>query len=341
MQIKSVLFFIWIIQSSLNAFSLKDKILEKGKPGDYMITEQGGTLALLMVRFLSQDYLILEAVDIPKMDYKHTSWKEWISQGALGHTAWVSYMLDLKQDRLLEIYSHSQGSWLYADDPHNFLSKLLALPLYETPEFKRKRIGPPPGEGEIDRRSFWYPSVIFEGTEKDKPPITTWSSCWPQDDSIISNCDVMVYFSDTTFPYWMEIQSPHYRAAIKTVDAGANLLSPKPIILQQSPLFIGPGHWQGSSFELEIYCPPYYSPLQLVAIEFPEREKNGSLRKFLLVEEIQKAEETTALLALDYNWLQHHLVPKKKYRLALISKNFPEVMIYSEQIFELGEKPFP
>ena len=222
-----VLLFTILLTTALNAFSLKDKIV-KGSPGDYVVTEQMGTYTILLIRSLSDRHLLLEEIDAPKLnlDPAPLSWKEWISQGAPGHTAWISYLIDLEKNKLLESYSYSRGAFLYVEDPNHFLARLMTLSLEKTPPDKRKRIGPPPN-GEEDHRALWMPTVTFEGKKMEKPSITVWTARWPSDNSIIANCEIELYFSGFAFPYWIEIKSPHYKASIRSLDSGRGMTSPK------------------------------------------------------------------------------------------------------------------
>lgn len=212
----------------LHGFSLKEKIC-KGAPGEYVVTQQGGTYTVLLIRSLAEERLVLEEIDAPEvnLDEEKTAWKSWVEKGAPGHTAWVSYLIDLKQDKLIKGYSHTQEAWLYIDDPNHFLPRLLALGLEKTPAADRKKIGPPPAPEEADHRSLWMPSIIYEGKKVAKPEVTAWRSRWPADNSILAGCLVEIYFSHFTFPYWIEVKSPHYKASIRTIDSGKEMVSPK------------------------------------------------------------------------------------------------------------------
>jgi hypothetical protein len=227
------LFLVWIIAltSFLNGFSLKDKMV-KGAPGEFVVTQQGGTYTVLLIRSLSEEAMVLEEIDAPtvNLEVDKVVWKSWVAAGAPGHTAWISYVIDLKQDKLLKGYSHTREAWLYIDDPNHFLTKLLSLPLEKTPQSQRKKIGPPPPAEEADNRSLWMPSVIFEGKKIAKSEVSAWRCRWPADSSVIAGCEVEIYFSQFTFPYWIEIRSPHYKASIKTVDSGKEMVSPKSLL---------------------------------------------------------------------------------------------------------------
>ena len=229
---QKLLFIIFILLFSLTeGFSLKDKITG-GKVGDYVVTEQGGTASVLLIRSLTGAHLILEEIAVPTLLYSASdgSWKAWVAKGAPGHTVWVTYLIDLKTNQLRACYSYSEGAWLSTQDPYHFLPRLLSLPLQQTPQQKRKRVGPPPSDGEEDRRSIWSPPVVIEGQKGDKSAITAWNTKWPEDTSLISECEIEVYFSSPTFPIWIEVRHPHYKASLRAIDAGERMISPKPII---------------------------------------------------------------------------------------------------------------
>jgi hypothetical protein len=318
-----------LITTFLNAFSLKDKII-KGNPGDYVVTEQMGTYTILLIRTLSDHHLLLEEIDIPKLnlDPEPASWKEWISQEAPGHTAWVSYLIDLKKNKLLESYSHSRAAWLYAEDPNNFLSRLMTLSLGKTPLDKRKRIGPPPN-AEEDHRALWMPSVIFEGKKKEKPSIDAWSTRWPSDNSIIAGCEIELYFSEFAFPYWIEIKSPHYKAAIRTIDSGRGMISPKAIVFQQSPFFIGNHQMNEGSLEFHVHCPPYYSNLRILAMDL-------SIESHPMVEIAQAVPKNgpDVTVHIPEKTLENKLQKGHHYRWVLTSIEYPSIVIYSEALFQ-------
>jgi len=326
---KRVILIVSILLTTfLNAFSLKDKLV-KGNPGDYVVTEQMGTYTILVIRSISDHHILLEEIDAPKLnlDPQPASWKEWIAQEAPGHTAWVSYLIDLEKNKLLESYSHARSAWLYAEDPNNFLSRLMTLSLEKTPEDKRKRIGPPP-MGDEDHRALWMPSVVFEGKKMDRPSITSWTTRWPSDNSVIADCEIEVYFSGFAFPYWIEIKSPHYKAAIRTIDSGREMKSPKKVVFQQSPFFIGSHEMKKGSLELHIHCPSYYSNLRVMAMDLsipshPMVEIGQGLPKTGTAITVQIPEKT----------LENKLKKGHHYRFVLISTAYPDIVVYSDALF--------
>jgi hypothetical protein len=324
-----VLIISILLTTFLNAFSLKDKLV-KGNPGDYVVTEQMGTYTILVIRSISDHHILLEEIDAPKLnlDPAPSSWKEWISNEAPGHTAWVSYLIDLEKNKLLESYSHSRSAWLYAEDPNNFLSRLMTLSLEKTPADKRKRIGPPPNDDE-DHRALWLPSVIFEGKKMEKTSITSWTTKWPSDNSIIAGCEIELYFSGFAFPYWIEIKSPHYKAAIRSIDSGREMQSPKAVVFQQSPFFIGSHHLNKGSVEFHIHCPPYHSKLRLMAMDL-------SLESHPMIEigHATPKNGSDVTLKVPEKTLENKLQKGHHYKWVLISTEYPEVVIFSDALFQ-------
>ncbi len=327
---KMVLVFALFVTSFLNAFTLKDKIT-KGSPGDYVVTEQAGTYTVLLIRSLSNRYVILEEIDAPTLnvDTNNISWKEWIREEAPGHTAWISYVIDLEKNKLLESYSHSKAAWLYAEDPNHFLPRLLTLPLEKTPLDKRKKIGPPPTGDEQDHRSLWAPSIMFEGKKVPKAEISAWSSRWPQDNSIIAGCEIEVYVSQFALPYCVEIRSPHYKAAIRAIDSGKDMHSPKALVFQQSPFFIGAPLWKKETLEFHLHCPIYFSKLQLLALDL-----TSETMPLIEISEITPSTPGELSLKLEEKMLNAHLQKGHRYRWVLIPPQFPTIVVYSDTIFE-------
>jgi hypothetical protein len=326
---KRLLLIIAILLTPLlNAFSLKDKVT-KGNRGDFVVTEQAGTYTVLIIRSVTPHHLLLEEIDVPTLNHnpETISWKEWISQEAPGHTAWISYLIDLDKNQLVESYSHSRNAWLFADDPNHFLARLLTLSLEQTPQHKRKKIGV--ATGEEDHRALWTPSVVFEGKKIEKSPITAWSARWPHDGSMIADCEIELYFSQFPFPYWIEIKSPHYKASLRTIDTGNSMSSPKPIIFQNSPFFIGGNQWKKDGFELHIHSPKYFSEFRLLAIDTSLEE-----RPFIDIIETGKTSGGEITLHISEKILEAKLQKGHRYRWVLASKEYSSMVIYSDTTFQ-------
>lgn len=211
------------------------------KPGDYVVAEQKGLIAVLIIRDIDKQLLILEEIDVPlNQQPSQLNWKEWVYQGAPGHTAWISYLIDLNKGSLLKSYSHTKESWLSLTGSFNFLPDLLNLSLSPLLPEDRKKIGPPPTDSEPDRRSLWVPPMTFEGQKVRNFPLKVFYTYWPKDDSPLTGCKIELYFSQFFFPYWIDISLPHYRFNIRILDSGQDLQSPKPLIFKSQAYFLNP-----------------------------------------------------------------------------------------------------
>jgi hypothetical protein len=208
-----------------NAMFLKDR-LSHGKPGDYIVTSQGKMVTVLMIKAVTSSSVILEEISAVQADVTVPSWKDWIAAKAPGHTSWTAYEVDLATNRIIFSYSYSQGMMLSTQDPDNFLTTLLSLPLKPVPAAKQKRVGPPPSGDEDDHRSIWKPPVVVEGKKIEKPSVEPWSAKWPDDRSPISGCEIELYLGSSPFPYWITIKTPHYKASIHAIDSGQGANSP-------------------------------------------------------------------------------------------------------------------
>ncbi len=315
--------------SLVSGFDLKEK-LASGNPGDYVVTLQSKMYTVLLIREISEMAITLEEISIPAADILDSkmSWKNWIEKKAPGHTSWSSYTIDFKTSTMLESYSYSKETWLYANDPHNFLANLLSLSLKKTPEDRRKRIGPSPNLGEDDYRKLWNPPVVFEGKTLEKAPVSVWTARWPKDGTLISDCDVELYFGDFPFPYWIEIKSPHYSVAIRSIDSGHKLQSPMPLLPKRPPEFLGQAIRTPDKFILSLRCPDNYTKLNLFVIDLTD----GS-NKPILVPSTSKRVNESLVIEIDEATLEKTLKKGHKYRWFVTPDN-------SSQIFAESAGPF-
>jgi len=315
--------------SIANAFSLKDKVV-KGEIGDYIVTEQGKIYTVLLIRTLNENSLILEEISVPETDInlEKISWKHWIESKAPGNTSWRAYEIDLKTHELIESYSYSRHAFLYTGDPNHFLAKLLSLNLKPTPEDKRRRIGPPPLEDETDHRKFWNPPVFVEGKHIKKPSLNSWIARWPNDGTILSNCEVELYFGTFPFPYWIDVKSPHYRASIQTVDSGNHLNSPMPLMPQRPPEFLGAAKWKNQNIEIQLKCPSHYQNLNVFVIDLSDES-----RAPIPIKASQIRKEQIVSLEIQEETLQAALQKGHKYHWIVVPENTSSVLAESEEVF--------
>lgn len=256
---------------SLASFQLADRILQ-GKEGDYVVTEQDKNFCLLLFKEIRKDSLLFEEICIPMHLVKKSSteWKKWLSDGAPGHTSWVQYEIDPHTLQLIEAYSFSQKGWLYLDESNHFLSQLLSLPLTQIPLEDRKKIGPSPRGDEQDRRKVWNPPMFHEGI-KSTPFSEAWKTVWPQDSSLLSSCQITLYFppiSLSTFPSWIEASNGHFSYAIKIIDSGQNIVSPlKKRIPHRYPHLLKHVQKNADEVSIPIKAPSYYQSFSLFALD--------------------------------------------------------------------------
>lgn len=315
--------------SVANALTLKDKIT-KGSVGDYIVTYQQGTYTVLMLRQLSDKYMVLEEASISEVDHNpKISWKEWIEAKAPGHASWTAYQIDLSTYKLVECYSYAQGNWLAADDSNYFLTKLLSLNLQKTPQDKQKKVGPAPSSDEVDHRAIWKPPVVVNGKASPKTPIVSWTGKWPKDETIVSGCDVEFYFGNFAFPYWIEIKTPHYMAPVRSVDSGSAISSPMPPLPQRPPAFLGPARWSNQIIILSMRCPVYYSKLNLFVIDLSD-EKQPTIP---ISAAFKRGEEEQAFFQITEQALSAKLQKGHKYRWVAVPENTANILGESEFIF--------
>ena len=139
---------------------------------------------------------------------------------------------DLEKNTLAQCYSYLEKQWLFIENSEHFVKELLNLDLLPSRDNERKRIGPPPPPGEIDRRKLWNPQFTFEGVKQKKSTYEVLRSKWPNDKTRLAGSIIEMYLDAErphfAFPYWMEVQSPHYTLKLSTIDSGTGMLSPMP-----------------------------------------------------------------------------------------------------------------
>jgi len=327
MKILAIIFAIFSLNIA-EAFSLKDKLI-KGSPGDYVVTVHAKIYTVLILRSVGEETLILEEVGATEevLQQKDFSWFSWVAAGAPGCISWTSYEIELKTNRLLECYSHAQKTWLYAEDPNQFLPKLLSLGLKMTPPDERRRIGPPPMDEETDVRGIWLPPVIQNGKSISKPQVNAWQGQWPNDDSLLSGCAVEFYIGAFPFPYWIDIKSPHYTAVIRAVDSGKGLQSPMPPMPRRPPEFTGKAVWKGQEIELSLKWPASYCGLNLYVLDLTD--SGAPIHVPCQV----SREDKTALLKVHQGTLQPVLQKGHKYQWLVVPEESNGVVTESEDIF--------
>ncbi len=302
--------------------------------GDFIVTAQENNYSLLFIRSITADTLLLEEISVPahQVDVKKIQWKEWVSNKAPGHTSWTLYEIDRKSDKLIECFSFSKNGWLFLDESEQFLTRLLSLQLNLVPNKDRKKIGPLPVSNEEDRRALWNPPLIVEGKKIAKPSFDVLKVQWPDDNSRLSCCNIELYFAnDFPFPYWLEVQSPHYAFKMRTIDSGHNLFSPMAGSMpHRAPHILSLAQKGIDRWKLSIKTPPYFQKLQLFVIDLTEESKATIPIPFIAQNGTNPEEMVLEMATVDLNKI---LQNQHRYRWVLIPEGSSEIYVESEEIF--------
>ena len=235
---KLFLIFILLISTAFANPSLREQLL-KGKPGDFIVISQGNSYSLFLLRDLNDKFLTIEeiSVDQSAIDLKKIGWKQWVENKAPGVTTWTSFVINLEKNTLTQCYSYTEKQWLFLEKSDYFFNQLLTLPLRVTKDNERKRVGPPPMPGEIDRRKLWGPKRVLEGKCTKTAQYSVLRAKWPDDKTRLAGCVIELYLDTSQpqfpFPYWLEIQSPHYTFKLNTIDSGSGICSPVPPLMNK------------------------------------------------------------------------------------------------------------
>ncbi len=215
-------------QSSLQSF------LKASKPGDYIVTRSGQLTTLIMVRSLSEKSVILEEITAPLKNAKEgLSWSKWVKNRAPGHSSWSVIEMSLQDGQILGCYSFSRGAHIQISQKESLIATLLHLPLNEVRDEDRRKIGPPPLDGERDFRKAWQPPYFFEGKAIHLPAFAVYETIWPSDDTELSGRKVTLYFDremKIPFPCWIDLETSHAIGRFQVIDSGKNLISPQKMI---------------------------------------------------------------------------------------------------------------
>jgi hypothetical protein len=339
--IKIILLLFSLVTLSFTSFCLAAESLEQrfaqAKDGDFIVTAQESNYSLLFVRSITADTLLLEEISIPdhQVDVKKIDWQNWVMKKAPGHTSWTLYEIDRKSAALIECFSFSKNGWLYLDESEQFLTRLLSLQLSSVSEKERKRIGPPPSDGEQDVRGLWNPPLIVNQKKVAKPIFDVFKARWPEDSTRLSRCSLELYFRKDEpsfpFPYWIEVQSPHYSFKMRTVDSGHNLISSMPGAMpHRSPKILGIAQKENGKWILPIQTPPYFQKLHLFVIDLSAETKVTIPLPSQIEKNANTRQQTLVVEAADINQL---LKLKHRYRWVLIPEGGSDIYVESEEIF--------
>ena len=329
-----LLFFCFPITS--HALTLKDKLLQAHE-GDFIVTEQNKIYSMLVVRDITEHSIELEEISIPanQINLKKTTWRKWLENNAPGSSSWMLYQIDFVEEKLKESYSFSQNKWLYADDTDYLLAKLLTLPLIPVSKKERRRIGPPPTDGDEDRRAVWNPQMVREGSKVKKPNYEVYRGKWPKDNSQLSECNILFYFDSETsgfpFPYWLELNNGYISLKLRTIDSGATLKTPLAhVALPPHFNFTGPVQSLEESLRLTLMSLNKNPKLELFARDLTDPEIPLQQVKYT-VSDAQRA----GIVHLDISKkvLSSRLISGHKYQWVLRSKYRPNMIVENRDSF--------
>jgi len=260
------------VSHSLFAFTLSEKF-QQAQEGTYVVTKQNQITSLLHLHTVHGNHLLFEEISIPSHQVDHQDWKEWVKEGAKGHTSWILYEVDLDKHSITECYSFSRKAWIPTDEMDAFLIPLLSLELNHLSEEKRLQRGPTQAAGQVGSRP-WGPPQVIASKKIENPQYDVYTARWPHDDTDLSGKSIVLYFDklDETFPfpYWMQAREGALKFRIRAIDSGNRMTSPIDTIPRRQPLFQGGVSHEEGSITLSLNLPTYYNTLHLYAVDLTE-----------------------------------------------------------------------
>ncbi|NGX51496.1 MAG: hypothetical protein K1060chlam2_01362 [Chlamydiae bacterium] len=318
------------ITHSLFALNLKEKFLQ-AEAGTYVVTEQNQITSLLHLHTVSDDKLLFEEISIPSHQVDKIDWKEWVKEGARGHTAWILYEVDLKELVITECYSLSRRAWIPIEEMNAFLVPLLTLQLNFLSEEERIQRGPTKRAGEVGRGP-WGPPQVVSSKKVKNPQYDVYTARWPHDDSNLSGKQLVLYFDKThkefPFPYWIQARQGALKFKIRAIDSGSGMHSSLSDIPRRAPSFRG-GIKQGAGkVSLPLTLPTYYENLKLYAIDLTESPRITHAIPF----EIERIRESVTLSIAEEK-LSHLFISGHEYLWILSAEDF-DVAVESPHLFK-------
>lgn len=299
-------------------FRLKER-MEKAKAGDYIVTEANKMITLLSLRSVTPSSLIVEEISAPLQNLKKrpTSWPEWVKAKAPGHTSWSMVEIDLQNGQVIECYSFSRSSWVHLSQKESLLATLIHTPMKKIASEKRRKIGPPPMEGEMDVRKIWNPPLVYEGRKFETGQFDAYETTWPNDGTELANQQVSLYFDKekkSPFPYWIQVETSHATAALRTIDSGKNLPIMYRNLPRRVPEFVGTPIKTEKGLKLSLKSPKYYHQFELFAIDVTTKEK----QIFPMTHSLLEGKDEFLTLEIDEEELQETLEPNHRYTWLLV-----------------------
>lgn len=316
-----------------HAFCLRDRV-QSAKSGDYIVTEANKMITVLSVKAITDHTILLEEISAPIQNLKKRpdSWTQWVKNKAPGHTSWSMVEIDLDSSQLLECYSFSKSAWIHLSEKESLFATLLDLPMERVSDNERRKIGPPPMDGEPDFRKIWNPPLVFQGQKIQGAKFDVYETVWPEDDSVLSGEQVSLYFDQGKhfpLPFWIQVDTSHATAALRTIDSGKNL----PIVYRKLPRrvpeFVGLPLKTENGIRLNLKSPKYYKEFELYAIDVTSRKK----QIFPITHSLSDGEDEWKTVEIDFKELGQILKPEHSYTWLIVPVGHSES--YTET-----QKPF-
>ncbi len=202
-------------------------VLSRGEKGDYIVAESGKLFTLIHIRAIDANKIVLEEISAPTKNKPTQSWAGWVRQKAPGHSSWSILEMNLQTGQITDCYSFSKNAHIQISPKESLLATLLQLPLKPVSSQERRRVGPPPLQGESDFRKLWTPPLIFEGKAVIDPQFSVFQTTWPNDDSELGGRQITLYFDQKMripLPLWIDVETSHMTFRFHVIDSGKNLM---------------------------------------------------------------------------------------------------------------------
>lgn len=206
---------------------------QRAQTGDFIVVAASKTQTVMHISKKENQILSIEEIAVPQSRRPlNMNWKEWVRQGAPGHSSWVTFDIDLKSGQMTRYYSYTKKNWYEIPEADNFLTKLLNLKFVKIHDQARKRIGPKARSGR-DNRPTWQPIMKVDGQIIKGVAFDAWRTRWPRDGTDLSGKTIEVFLPADSlsypayFPYWLQINGAIGKAKIRIIDSGSGLQSPR------------------------------------------------------------------------------------------------------------------
>lgn len=315
-------------------FRMKERV-EKARIGDYVVTEAGKITTLFCVRKNSPNALILEEISVPSQNLKKESipsWAEWVQAGAPGHSSWSMIEIDPQAGQILECFSFSRSAWIQVSEKESLIATLLYLPMKKLAREQMRKIGPPPLNGEPDFRKIWAPPFVYEGKKIDAPQFDVYETVWPEDKTELSGKQMSLYFDQQNqlpLPFWIQIETSHGTAGLKTIDAGKNLPVIHRNIPRRVPEFVGLPLKTENHLLFNLKTPRYYKAFELYAIDVTTKEK----QIFPITHSLLDGKDEWRTVCIDLEELNQVLIADHRYTWLLVPVGHSESYTESAKSF--------